>query len=312
MKKNNILYIKLWGRIGNQLFIFAAAKHVQRLRPDLQIVIDDSAVLEANWVNSLEDYHLKNVTIVHDNSIIYKENFILQRLLIVFYALHRPKMDYMQLYNFEKKWQKVFNACGLLFCENGYLPMKVRKCGNIYMDGYYQSHKYFQEERDIVLKELSLKEEVENSNYPGLDLIKERNSVCISIKVEHNVGSSMYDVCSEGYWEEAIKYIIDTIDNPLFFVCSDNVDYVKEHLIDCSKYDVICQSKDYPVHISLAVMSMCKHFIIGNTTFGWWAQHLAEYKDKVVVAPSRWMRIDMPIDLYEEGWHLVDIKLDKE
>ena len=143
--------------------------------------------------------------------------------------------------------------------------------------------------------------------YPGLHKLRERNSVCISVKVEHNVGSSMYDVCSMKYWEEAIQYIIKNVDNPLFFICSDNVDYVLEHLIDASKYDYVVQDKSRPVYVSLAAMSECKNFIIGNTTFGWWAQYLSKADNKIVVAPSKWMSVDMPIDLYEDGWHLIEV-----
>ncbi len=308
--KNNILYVRLWGRIGNQLFILAAAKHIQMLRPEMKIVLDDSAVLEADWENSLKYYHLKNVEIVHDNSIIYKENFILQRLGVILYGKLRPHGDYITLYKFEKKLQKLLNLLGVLLCENGYLKMNVPRYGNIYMDGYYQSHKYFDNGKKYILQELSLDRELEMCKYPNLELLKNRNSVCISVKVEHNVGSSMYDVCSHGYWAGAIKYITENVDNPLFFICSDNVEYVKEHLIDCDKYDVVCQSKDFPAHISLAAMSKCKHFIIGNTTFGWWAQYMSEFENKIVVAPSRWMRVDMPIDLYEDGWHLIDVNLD--
>lgn len=117
----------------------------------------------------------------------------------------------------------------------------------------------------------------------------------------------MYDVCSMKYWEEAIQYIIKNVDNPLFFICSDNVDYVLEHLIDASKYDYVVQDKSKPVYVSLAAMSECKNFIIGNTTFGWWAQYLSKADNKIVVAPSKWMSVDMPIDLYEDGWHLIEV-----
>ena len=65
------------------------------------------------------------------------------------------------------------------------------------------------------------------------------------------------------YWKKAIKYIEDHVENPLFFICSDNVDYVIKHLIDTQKYDYICQYSNYPTYISLSVMSECKHFIIG-------------------------------------------------
>lgn len=54
-------------------------------------------------------------------------------------------------------------------------------------------------------------------------------------------------------------------------------------------------------------MSECKHFIIGNTTFGWWAQYLSNYKEKIVIAPSQWMKVDMPIDIYQDNWTCIDV-----
>ena len=69
----------------------------------------------------------------------------------------------------------------------------------------------------------------------------------------------------------------------------------------------MCQSRDFGVEKSLAVMGMCKHFVIGNTTFGWWAQFLNGRDDKIVVAPSRWMNVDMPIDIYQDNWHLIEV-----
>lgn len=138
-------------------------------------------------------------------------------------------------------------------------------------------------------------------------ICRQYENVCISVKVEHNVGSSMYDVCSMEYWESAIEYITRTVENPLFFICSDNVEYVLRNLIDATKYDYVVQDKNVPVYVSLAVMSECKHFIIGNTTFGWWAQYMSQNPNKIVVAPSKWMAVDMPIDLYENNWHLIEV-----
>ena len=54
-------------------------------------------------------------------------------------------------------------------------------------------------------------------------------------------------------------------------------------------------------------MAECKHFIIGNTTFGWWAQYLSEFENKMVIAPSKWMAIDMPIDIYQNNWILIEV-----
>ena len=144
-------------------------------------------------------------------------------------------------------------------------------------------------------------------SYPGLETLRARNSVCISVKVEHNVGSSMYSVCTEDYWKKAIQYIIDNVEDPLFFICSDNVEYVLENLIDTKQFDYLVQSREMPVHVSLSVMAQCKHFIIGNTTFGWWAQYLSDQPEKIVVAPSKWMAVEMPIDIYQDTWHLIEV-----
>ena len=126
--------------------------------------------------------------------------------------------------------------------------------------------------------------------------------------MQHNAGNEMYDVCSKEYYEKAIYYITNNVENPLFFVCSDNVDYVKDNLIDTNKYDVICQSKDFPVHVSLAVMARCKHFIIGNTSFGWWAQYLSNVNDKKVIVPDRWYNNmgEWQYDIYMNNWIIID------
>ena len=59
------------------------------------------------------------------------------------------------------------------------------------------------------------------------EVFERRNSVCISIKIEHNAGSSIYDVCDEDYYRRAIAYIEKNVENPLYFLCSDNVEKAK-------------------------------------------------------------------------------------
>lgn len=299
-----MIYVLLRGRIGNQLFIYAMAEALREKRGlDEEIVIDDAAVLQLGWTDSLKFYDLPNVRFVHDHSC-----NLLQFLLLRMYHRLTRGMSYNKKFKFEKKFQRFFNKFGLVVCENGFLD--VNAAGrNILIDGYFQSENYFKDISAGLKARFLLSEVVIKSNYPNLELIQNRNSVCISIKVEHNVGDSFYDVCNDGYWEKAINLMTEKVDQPLFFICSDNVEYVKENLIDCTKYDVVCQDKNFPVHISLAVMALCKHFIIGNTTFGWWAQYLSKNSSdrKIVIAPSRWMRVDMPIDIYQNNWILIEV-----
>lgn len=306
MKKS--IYVLLQGRIGNQLFIYAFAKAIAlQYNEEVDIIIDDSEVLNCNWENSLEFYNLKNVTYIHKNELNKQKGFKKQYYLRKLFRIISKNKSYNDKFYIEKKYQSFLNKNGLIMCENGYLNTKINTAKNQYIEGFFQSEKYFEKIREIILKDLNPSQFIEVESYPNIDKIRTRNTVCTSIKVEHNIGSELYDVCTKEYWKKAIKYIEDHVENPLFFICSDNVDYVINHLIDTQKYDYICQDPSYPTYISLSVMSECKHFIIGNTTFGWWAQYLSNYKEKIVIAPSQWMKVDMPIDIYQDNWTCIDV-----
>lgn len=305
---SNKIYIPLQGRIGNQLFQYAFARKVQKdMGEGTEIVISDHDVLKCKWENSLLYYHLPNVTYTHerllDSELKKSEKWFYRKL----YRFFTRKQGYMEKYQTEIKLNRILGKKGIFICENGFIEPKLNYQKPIYLEGYFQSLKYFESIEDDIYELFNGKQFQELEKYEGLRKLQSRNSICISVKVEHNVGSSIYDVCSIEYWEKAIKYIIENVDNPLFFVCSDNVDYVLKNLIDTRRFDYVIQDKKMPVHVSLAAMAECKHFIIGNTTFGWWAQYLSKYPPKIVVAPSRWMRVDMPIDIYQDNWYLIEV-----
>lgn len=302
-----MILLRLDGRIGNQLFMYAFARSISDKRNNELIVIDDREAIKRQYHNSLMDYKLDNVKYVHDHKIFYKPGFIKQNIIFFIYRVLRKALNFNQRFLLEKKYQKFFNSNGLILCENGYLDYTVPTTKNIFINGYFQTDKYFQDVKDEIIKAFTIDNATMENYYPDIVKIRNGNSVCISIKVQHNVGNSIYDVCNDGYWQKAINYICQNVEAPLFFICSDNVEYVKENLIDCTKYDAVFQNPKIPVNVSLSIMGQCKHFVIGNTTFGWWAQYLCKYDKKIVVAPSKWMKIDMPIDIYQNGWHLVEV-----
>ncbi len=298
-----MIYVVLRGRIGNQLFIYAYANAL-RMYKDEPIVIDDSAVLKEKWVNSLTSYSFKNVSYIHKKKIF--SPFFKQLMIDLFHQKIILNMDFNKKFEYQISKSNGYVKKGYIACENGYYDFK-RCTQNVLIDGYFQSEKFFEANRSGLLTELEASNVVFLEDYRDADVLKDRNSVCISIKVEHNIGSSLYDVCTKEYWEKAIKYITENVEDPLFFICSDNVEYVKRNLINCDKYDTVCQDPKLPVHTSLAAMALCKHFIIGNTSFGWWAQYMSKNKNKIVIAPSKWMRIDMPIDIYQDNWMIIEV-----
>lgn len=306
-----MIYLKLMGRIGNQLFMYAAARMLQEnLGGNQEIVIEDYRNYgwdgyEIKYENSLVSYDLPNVRYIHDLSIWKKPQMLIPRIVMRILTVVEGRLTPRQVYNLQRKFKKLMYSLGIVHITDGFedLPKKQRK--HYYLNGYFQSEKYFYPIKDEIIDYYSLDQELLKIDYPNLQKIKDRNTVCISIKVQHNVGNPMYDVCNDGYYERAIQEIIKKVDDPLFFICSDNVDYVLNNLVDVDKYDYVTQDASFPVHISLAVMAKSKHFIIGNTSFGWWAQFLSRYPDKIVIAPSRWYGTDVPCDIYQENWHTI-------
>lgn len=303
-----MIYLKLQGRIGNQYFMYAAARMVQILQGDDQeIIIEDCNNIQEGYLNVLTEFDLPNVRFVHDLDIYRSFEMRLQRWISYGVKAIEMKMSPREAFEFEKKHQPFFNKHGIIRAVDGYIDFPKKYEKNTYMYGFFQSEKYFYPIRDDIKRLFSIEDKVNQSGYPDLEKIRARNTVCISIKVQHNAGNPMYDVCTREYYEKAISIILDKVENPLFFVCSDNVQYVLDNLIDSSKYDCVLQDSSYPIHIMLAIMAQSKHFIIGNTSFGWWAQYLSYNPDKIVIAPSRWYGIDVPCEIYQDNWTLISV-----
>jgi hypothetical protein len=113
-----MIYLVLQGRIGNQLFMYAMARNIQRRLGDNQeIVIDDSAVLEMGWVNSLRYYDLNNVKYAHKRNPCFIRPFLVQLILLKIYLLYCKyfgRGSYTKKYEFEKKMRSIFEKNGLI------------------------------------------------------------------------------------------------------------------------------------------------------------------------------------------------------
>lgn len=302
-----MIVVNLIGRIGNQLFIYAIAEAIrQRRGRNEKIVFYDKEILDCKWKNSLEDYDLLHVEYHHDYSNCDRLTRYKMSILHRFYK-KVGNGDFQKRYRYEMLFQPLLNIFGIVSCIDGYTRVITPWTKHVYINGYFQVEKYFHDISRQVKQAFTYRLPIlRNKDY--VQQLESRNSICISVKVEHNADNPRGYVCDQSYYIRAIDYIIKHVENPLFFICSDNVPYVLEHLIDVSQYDYICQESDIPVSDSLAIMSTCKHFIINNTSYGWWAQYLSSREDKIVVAPNQWFTDENhPAQLFDSKWYLIDV-----
>ena len=99
-----------------------------------------------------------------------------------------------------------------------------------------------------------------------------------------------HGVCSPEYYKSAIAYIEQHVDNPHFFIFSDDYEWSKENF-KFINHPVTCvqgsEGKDYE---DMELIRECKHNIIANSTFGWWGAWLNPKKDKIMIGPKKWFK----------------------
>lgn len=173
-----------------------------------------------------------------------------------------------------------------------YDPTVFEARGDIYLQGYWQSEKYFLDIRDILLREFTVKHEQDLQSQTISKQIHETESISLHVRrgdyMNNPMTKQVHGVCSLAYYQKAIKYIIQQIPDAHFYIFSDEPGWVKHNLkID---YPVtVVDHNDVTINYEdLRLMSQCKHHIIANSSFSWWGAWLCRYKDKIVVAPKRW------------------------
>jgi hypothetical protein len=259
---------------------------------------------EAGWENALINFQVYEYQETNQKKYHPIQNLILR--LYLKYLSTKPKEE---RYKYEIKHAKFISKFGIYRLTSGYtkfsrpLPFFKDKI----LQGYFECPLYFQAIDDIIRSEIQPKYPLLEKNSDMYKQIQSCESICVSIRrgdflSEYN-RPRIY-VCSESYYFRGIEVIRVNYPNAKIFVFSDDIPWVKQNM----KFDqdAVFESGADPVWEKLRLMIACKHFVISNSTFSWWAQHLASNPNKIVVAPSYWRNDGKPVALYEENWTLID------
>jgi hypothetical protein len=188
-----------------------------------------------------------------------------------------------------------------------YNPVIIPKNSFTYLEGYFQSEKYFNTSAaiNIIRNAFTFKDEYIQ---PVKDSLKGITNTC-SIHVRRGDYLNYPDIHIQQpveYWHSAQTNIENSTNVSTYIVMSDDINWCKEnkHLFTTTGKKVLFMQGRNDID-DFIMMTLCEHNIITNSTFSWWAAWLNVNKDKVVVAPKQWFGTNSPSDgkdLYVEGW----------
>ena len=176
---------------------------------------------------------------------------------------------------------------------------------NTIYQGWWQSERYFFDISDIIRREFSFKHPLPPLSQPLFDEIRQTNSIGLHVRRTDYLKVPALNTTDKAYFLQAAEEIANKVSDPYFYVFSDDIEWCEQHIkLD---YPVRIVGHDLKGHKSgnhLRLMAACKHFIISNSSFAWWAVWLNENPEKIVIAPQNWFnhRKHDTSDLVPEHW----------
>jgi hypothetical protein len=179
-----------------------------------------------------------------------------------------------------------------------------------YLVGYWQSEKYFREAAQTIRADFTFKSPLSLRNAELVEQIRGGNAVSLHVRrgdyVKNPKTMAVHGVCSLDYYRSAIQHVAARVEQPVFFVFSDDLEWVRKNL----KIDFHCQYVDHnqgsESYNDMRLMSLCRHHIIANSSFSWWGAWLNASPNKIVTAPKKWFSTNgETVDLFPDGWVLL-------
>ena len=178
---------------------------------------------------------------------------------------------------------------------------------NIYLDGYWQSEKYFYEFASTIRADFAFKLPISDQNIEIVSRISKVNAVSLHVRrgdyVSNKKTNTMHGVCSLDYYRDAIKHVLKRIESPVFFVFSDDIAWVRNNLSMDAETVFVNHNAGKESYNDMRLMSLCQHHIIANSSFSWWGAWLNSSENKIVIAPKKWfVNQSNIVDLFPSNW----------
>ncbi len=291
---------QLSGGLGNQMFQYALGRHLA-IKNNSELKLDLSSFAS----DPLREYSLNvfnTIQMPAAKEEINRLKFGFQNPFLLFIANNINRVT--------RRLSRRSLIKSSTLCEEtvfSFMNHALNTKGDIYLQGYWQSEKYFLAIRAVLADEFSI---LTKPNSANADFLKEMQC-CESVSIHVRRGdylsnpktNSIHQCCSVNYYTEAVSLIKSRIKSPRFFVFSDDPDWAEANLT-FGNIRVIRGNEGAKSVEDLRLMSNCRHNIIANSSFSWWAAWLNQNPDKIIISPRKWFKVKQfdSNDRVPESW----------
>jgi hypothetical protein len=195
---------------------------------------------------------------------------------------------------------------------------RLRVAGPVVLDAYCQSPRYFRGMEDTIRRELAFKAVPEGLDLTLVGEIHSANSVCVHARRLLGICADAtktrpslvdyYGACGLSYYRSALTRLARECGPVTAYLFSDDANWARKNapLLATAGCAVRVIGEESTLK-SFYLMRLCKHFVLANSTFGWWAAWLGERAGKTVCVPSVWNRGEkrFPLEMFPESWSIV-------
>ena len=276
-----MIYSRLHGRLGNQMFQYAAARGLAARR-GTQVVLDTRTALHRGEgvLTRVFDLDVADPTPLpparHDAPLRYA----VWRMTGAAPAFKRER--------------------GL-----GYNSAIEIWPDNVYLHGYWQSEQYFAHIAQDMRRQFAFRPPPSPQNEQMAARIRDTLSVSLHVRRGDYLTFDAHTICDQTYYDAALAQVAAPLDGtPTVFVFSDDPDWARDNLpLPYEKVVVDFNGPDADYE-DMRLMSLCQHNIIANSSFSWWAAWLNANPEKRVAGPSGWFgdpKLNNP-DILPQSW----------
>jgi|SRR3989344_3444027 len=271
-----MIVVRLKGGLGNQMFQYALGRVLAiKNRAELKL---DTSFLNLNFKSITKRTY--NLDVFNIKVGITRSSYFISMLRRIFKSSGQEKS-----FAFDKN------------------VLDLR--GNVFLDGYWHSPKYFAGFEEVIRKDFTLKNPLPSNIQILAEEIKKTNSLCVHVRRGDYLENKYYVAVNNEYYKKGIDCISEKTSIDKIYVFSDDIKWCRNNL--SFEFPAMFVDDEYAGSKGewhMYLMSKCRNFIIANSSFSWWSAWLANYSDKIVVCPKQWFgdaSIDTS-DLIPESW----------